>query len=181
MSHVISSRALTGAKLYINKAIHALLMHCYTTFNMLIPGPQNCCCHEMCTALPQNKHSPWKQHSRNIGEKAKHNSARNYAKCSKCFQFLCNKSDRTWFFSALTFARSLGRCWKPWPLVSVFNTSHGTWRMLMHEKPCLIPIIYKQQWSRSGSQSSETHKQLCFTCKLIHLNIQWLWMRTAKA
>ena len=24
---------------------------------------------------------------------------------------------------------------------SVFNTSHGTWRMLMHEKPCLIPII----------------------------------------
>ena len=24
---------------------------------------------------------------------------------------------------------------------SVFNTSLGTWRMLMHEKPCLIPIL----------------------------------------
>ena len=22
-----------------------------------------------------------------------------------------------------------------------FNTSHGTWRMLMHAKPCLIPIL----------------------------------------
>ena len=33
----------------------------------------------------------------------------------------------------------------PWEVlktaVSVFNTSHGTWRMLMHEKPCLIPIM----------------------------------------
>ena len=45
-------------------------------------------------------------------------SARNNAKCSKCFQFLCNHSDRTWFFNALTFARSLGRCWKPRPPAS---------------------------------------------------------------
>ena len=48
------------------------------------------------------------------------------------------------FFNALTFARSLGRCWKPRLSASVFNTSlgfHGTWRMLMYEKPCLIPII----------------------------------------
>ena len=29
----------------------------------------------------------------------------------------------------------------PDPLGGVFNTSHGTWRMLMHEKPCLIPIL----------------------------------------
>ena len=27
------------------------------------------------------------------------------------------------------------------PSASVFNTSHGTWRILMHEKPCLIPIF----------------------------------------
>ena len=39
------------------------------------------------------------------------------------------------FFNALTFAGSLARCWKPRP-------SHGTWRMLMHEKPCLNPIIF---------------------------------------
>ena len=47
VSHVINSRALTGEKPCINKAIHALLMQGYATFNMLVPGPQ-----EMCTALP---------------------------------------------------------------------------------------------------------------------------------
>ena len=130
-----------GVKPCINKANHALLMHGYTTFNMFIPGQQICCHYEMCTAWPQNEQSLWKLHSRDIGEKAKQNSARNNAKCSKCFQFLCNNSDRTWLFNALTFTRSLGRCWKPWPSASVFNTSHGTWRMLMHEKPCLIPIF----------------------------------------
>ena len=35
----------------------------------------------------------------------------------------------------------------PWEVLktaafaSVFNTSHGTWRMLMHKKPCLISIL----------------------------------------
>ena len=38
MSHVVNSRALTGENPCINKAIHALLMHGYATFNMLIPG-----------------------------------------------------------------------------------------------------------------------------------------------
>ena len=37
-AHVINSRALTGEKPCINNAIHALLMHGYATFNMLIPG-----------------------------------------------------------------------------------------------------------------------------------------------
>ena len=37
-------------------------------------------------------------------------------------------------FHALTFARSRGRCWKPRPEAAVFNTSQGTWRMLMHWK-----------------------------------------------
>ena len=81
--------------------------------------------------------------SRDIGEKAKQNSARTNSKCSKCFHLLCNNSDRTWFFNALTFA-------VPWEVLktaafglegTVFNTSHGTWRTLMHEKPCLIPIL----------------------------------------
>ena len=27
------------------------------------------------------------------------------------------------------------------PRTAVFNTSQGTWRMLMYEKPCLIPLI----------------------------------------
>ena len=40
MSHLINSRALTGEKPCINKAIHALLMHGYATFNMIVPGPQ---------------------------------------------------------------------------------------------------------------------------------------------
>ena len=38
MSHVINSRALTSEKLCINKAIHALLMHGYATFNMILLG-----------------------------------------------------------------------------------------------------------------------------------------------
>ena len=37
-------------------------------------------------------------------------------------------------FHALTFARSRGRFWKPRPEAAVFNTSQGTWRMLMHWK-----------------------------------------------
>ena len=37
-------------------------------------------------------------------------------------------------FHALTFARSQGRCWKPRPEATVFNTSLGTWQMLMHWK-----------------------------------------------
>ena len=135
VSRVINSRALTGEKPCIYKAIHVLLMHGYATFNMLVPGPQYCCRQEMCTALSLNEHSP-----RDIREKAKQNSARSKAKCSKCFQFLCNNSDQTWFFNALTFARSIGRCWKLRPSALVFNTSNGTWRMLMYEKPCLIPI-----------------------------------------
>ena len=62
------------------------------------------------------------------------------AKCSKCFQCSCNNSDRTWFFNVLTFARSLGRCWKPRPSVLVFNTSLGTWRMLLHESRRILTL-----------------------------------------
>ena len=51
MPHVINSRALTGEKPCINKAIHALLMHGYATFNMIVPGPQICCRYEMCTSI----------------------------------------------------------------------------------------------------------------------------------
>ena len=37
-------------------------------------------------------------------------------------------------FNVLTFARSRGRCWKPRPQATVFNTSLGTWWMLKHWK-----------------------------------------------
>ena len=116
-------------------------MHGYATFNMTVLGPQICCRYETCTARPQNEHSPWKLRSRDICEKAKQYRARNNAKCSKCL-FLCNNSDRTWFFNALTFARSLWRCWKPRPSASVFNTSHGTWWMLMHKKKHVWSLYY---------------------------------------
>ena len=66
---------LTGEKSCINKAIHALLMHGYATFNMIVPEPQIRCRHEMCTVRPLNEHSPWKLRARDIGEKAKQNSA----------------------------------------------------------------------------------------------------------
>ena len=48
MPHVINSLALIGEKPCINKAIHALLMHGYATFNMTVPGPQIGCRYEMC-------------------------------------------------------------------------------------------------------------------------------------
>ena len=119
--HVINSRALTGEKPCIDKAIHALLMHGYATFNMPVPGPHNCCRHEMCSARPLNEHNTWKLRSRDIGEKAKQKSARNNAKFSKCFQFLCNNSYWTWVFNTLTFARSRGRCRKPRPMFDPYN------------------------------------------------------------
>ena len=50
--HVINSRALTSEKPCINKAIHTMSMHGYATFNMPVPGPQNCCRHEMCSSRP---------------------------------------------------------------------------------------------------------------------------------
>ena len=37
VSHVINSRALTDEKPCINKTIHALLMHGYASFNMIVP------------------------------------------------------------------------------------------------------------------------------------------------
>ena len=87
LHYCIKSSALTGEKPCIDKAIHALLMHGYATFNMIVSGPQIYCRYEMCTARPWNEHSPWKLRSQDIGEKAKQKSARNNAKCNKCFQF----------------------------------------------------------------------------------------------
>ena len=148
MPNVINSYVFTAEKPCINNVIHALLMHGYATSKMPVQGLQNSCRHEICSARPQNEDCPWKLPEQDISEKAKQNSARNNTNTGKCFQFLCNNSDRTWFFNALTFARSLGRCWKPRPPASVFNTSLGTWRMLMHEKPCLIPILFRWFWNK---------------------------------
>ena len=41
----------------------------------------------------------------------------------------------------------------------VFNTSHGTWRMLVHEKPCLMPIL----------DSTEAVEGICDQQRLIRL------------
>ena len=54
---------------------------------------------------------------------------------------LCNNSDQALFFNALMFAGSFGSCLKPRPSASVFNISLGTLQTLMHEKPCLIPLL----------------------------------------
>ena len=37
-------------------------------------------------------------------------------------------------FSCINIRQVPWRCWKPRPLAAVFNTSQGTWRMLMHWK-----------------------------------------------
>ena len=38
-------------------------------------------------------------------------------------------------FSCINIRQVRGRCWKSRPEAVVFNTSQGTWRMLMHWKP----------------------------------------------
>ena len=125
MSHVINSRALTGEKPCINKAIHALLMHGYATFNMLIPGHRIAAITRCVLPCPRT--------SIVRGNSVRATSVKRRNKIvQECFQFLCNNSDRIWFFNALTFVRSSAL---------VFNISHGAWRLLMHEKPCLIPIF----------------------------------------
>ena len=50
VSRVIYSRALTGEKPCINKAIHALLMHGLRNFQYNRTGPHIYCHYEMCTA-----------------------------------------------------------------------------------------------------------------------------------
>ena len=78
--------ALTGEKPCINKAIHALLMHDNGTFIMIAPGPQIAAV--MRCVLPGPKTSIVRGNCpRDICEKAKQNSSKNNAKCSKCFQF----------------------------------------------------------------------------------------------
>ena len=50
---------------------------------------------------------------------------------------------------------------KPWSPASVFNTSHGTWWMLMHEKPCLIPILKwwrDDKWKALWYEVSYSHE-----------------------
>ena len=131
MLHIINSRTLTGEKPCINEAIQALLMHAYTTFNMLLwghriaaitrcilPGPRTSIVHGNCILETSVKRR----------NKIEQEIMRNV---ENVFSFLCNNSDQTCFFNALTFARSLGRCWKPRPPASVFNTSLRTWQILM--------------------------------------------------
>ena len=93
--HVINSRALTSEKPCINKAIHALLMHGYATFNMIVPGPQICCRHELCTAGPRTSIVSGNYVRETSVKRRNKIVQKNNAKCSNCFQFLCNNSDRT--------------------------------------------------------------------------------------
>ena len=140
MSYVINSRALTGEKPCINKAIHALLMHGYATFSLIVPGPHDCCCYEIVLPGPRTsivRGNCVRETSVKRRNKIMQEITRNVAN----FQFLCNNSDRTWFFNALTVTTSLGRCWNPRPPASVFNISLDPSRMLMREKTCLIPIM----------------------------------------
>ena len=131
----------TGEKPCINKAIHALLMHGYASCRghrfasvtrCVLPGPRTSIVRGNCVRATSGKRR----------NKIVQEIMRNVA----CFQFLCNNSDRTWFFNALTFARSLGRCSKP-RKAAVFNTSLGTWRMLMHEKTMFDPYNKKKDSS----------------------------------
>ena len=123
MSHVIN-RALTGEKPCIIKAIHALLMHGYATFNMIVPGPQICCRYQMCTARPWNEHSPWKLCSWDIGEKAKQNSARLTRNVASVFSFYAI----TPAFQHLPWDLANVNAWKPCLIPILINRGQVTWK-----------------------------------------------------
>ena len=129
MSQVINSRALTSEKPCITKAIHVSICsyrghRIAAVTRCILPCPRT-------SIVSGNRVRATSGKRRN---KIVQEITRNVAN-------VFSNSDRTWYFNALTFARSLGRCWKQRPSASVFNTSHGTRQMVMHEKPCLIPII----------------------------------------
>ena len=129
MPHAINSCALTGEKPCINKAIYVLLMHGYATFNMIFAAVTRCVLPGPRTSIVGGNYvckTSVKRRSKIV--------QKNNAKCNNFFSFYAIIAIKHGFSNALTFARSLGSA-------SVFNTSHGTWRMLMHEKPCLIPIL----------------------------------------
>ena len=97
MSHVINSHALTGEKPCINKAIHALLMHGYATFNMIIPGQQFATVTRCVLPGPRTsivRGNCVRETSVKRRNKVMQEITRNVANVSF---FLCNNSDRTWF------------------------------------------------------------------------------------
>ena len=81
MSNVNNSRALTGEKPCINNAFHALLMHGYATFNILVPV--------------KRRNKIVQEITRNV---------------ANVFNFYAIIAIEHGFFNALTFAKSLGRC-----------------------------------------------------------------------
>ena len=126
MSHVINHRALTGEKLCINKAIHALLMHGYATFNMIVLGPQ--------ISVVMRCVLPGLRMSIVCGNYVRKTSVKRRNKIVQ--EITRNVANVFSFYAIITIEHVFSM-----PSASVFNTSHRKWRMLMHEKPCLIPII----------------------------------------
>ena len=136
MSHVINSRALTGEKPCINKAIHALLMLGYATFNMIVPGPQICCRYEMSgprTSIVRRNYV--RETSVKRRNKIVQEITRNVANVFSFYAIIAIEHG----FQCINIRQVPREVLKT--AASIFNTSFGTWRMLMHEKPCLIPIL----------------------------------------
>ena len=123
MSHVINSRAFTGEKPCINKAIHALLMqllicsyrgHRFAAVtSCVLPGPRTSIVRGNCIRETSVKRR------------------------NKIVQEITRNIANVFSFYAII---AIGHGFPMHP-ASVFITSLGTWRILMHEKPCLIPIM----------------------------------------
>ena len=126
MLHVINSRELTKENPCISKAIHALLMHGYATFNIIVPGHRFAAVTRCVLPGPRtsiirgnyvretsvkrrNEIVKKTKQKKKTKKKKKHTHTHKTQNVANVFQFLCNNCDRTWFFNALTFARSLGR------------------------------------------------------------------------
>ena len=94
------------------------------------------------------------------------------------FSVFMQKYRSNMFFNTLTFAKSLGRCWKPRPSASVFNTSHGTWWILMHEKNMFDPyneVNRKRPQSWSIDFLKHRKRDRCGTSHYENMSIQVYW------
>ena len=80
------------------------------------------------------------------------------------FSLLCNNSDRTWFFNALTFARSLGRCWKPRPSANV-----NAWKNMFDPYSEDIQKMPQSQRSPSRRTKRRRHEEQIKTKQTPHM------------
>ena len=69
-----------------------------------------------------------------------------WSNCISSWALLFTIGIKQGFSCINTFARSRGRCWKPRPEAAVFNTSRGTWRILIKLNNHVRSLLLHKNW-----------------------------------